>query len=170
MSGVPSNMKRFNTPEKRLAMIERLVRARAARKMVDKPLPEPKFSRTQLDFALLETFDLMQRIMLDNKFVVAGEAARCLKEGRWLDCDGIDVVLEKRCVTKEVLSTLKTWATPKITNEGFTWDVNGVPVRVQFVKGIYDYFKFADMRLYGPENYKIPNQFERYWQERSQIA
>ena len=153
-------------------MLKRLEGARAARKagIKAKAVLTAQFSRSQLDFALLETFDLMQRILLDNKFVVAGEAARCMREKKWLECDGIDIVIEKRNITKEVLSTLKTWATPDITDKGFVWSVNGVPVRVQFVEGSYDYFKFADMRVYGPECYKIPNQWDKYWAERGEIA
>ena len=169
---------RFNTPEKRQAMLERLAKGRAKRManlkaskvMVDVPLPEPKFTRTQMDFALLETFDLMQRGLLNNKFIVAGEAARCLKEGRWLDCDGIDVVVEKSHITKEVLSMLKVWATPNIGDKGFTWNVTGVPVRVRFIKGKYEFFKFADTKIYGPENYKIPNSFDYYWEHRQEIV
>ena len=149
---------------------KRMANLRASKVMVDVPLPEPKFTRTQMDFALLETFDLMQRVLLDNKFVIVGEAAKCIRERKWLDCDGIDVVIEKSHVIPEVISTLKDWATKDITDKGFEWDVNGVPVRVKFIEGKYDYFKFADMRVYGPEQYKIPNQWDKYWAERSQIA
>mgnify|MGYP001579537877 CR=1 FL=1 len=130
---------------------------------------QSKFTRTQLDFALLEAFDLFQRGLLDNKFVVVGEAAKCIRENRWLECDGIDIVVEKRLMTKEVVSMLKDWATKDITDKGFEWDVNGVPVRVKFVTRDYDYFRFADIKVYGPEQYKIPNQWDRYWAEREKI-
>ena len=64
---------------------------------------------------------------------------------------------------------LKDWATKEITDKGFEWDVNGVPVRVKFVTRDYDYFRFADIKVYGPEQYKIPNQWDRYWAEREKI-
>ena len=128
-----------------------------------------KFSWAELNHALLESFDLMQRVLLDNKYVVVGEAARCLKENRGLDCDGIDVIIERRYVTPEVVITLRDWATPDVTDQGFVFQVGKVPVRFRFIDGNYDYFKFADLRVYGPEQYRIPNQWKDYWEHRDEI-
>ena len=130
---------------------------------------KPKFSKEQLDKALLETYDLMSRALLNTSFIVVGEAARCLFENRGLDCDSIDVVLERKDVTKEVVSMIKDWATTHVRDNGFECEMEGVPLRVLFVKGTYDYFTYPDQRLYGPEVYKIPNQFKRYWEERKTL-
>jgi hypothetical protein len=128
-----------------------------------------RFSREKLDFALLESFDLMQRVLLDGKYVLCGEAAKCLKEDRPLDCDGLDFVIETRYIIPEVVSTLKVWATKDLDEKGFEWLVGGVPCRFKFIDNEYDYFKYADSRMYGPEVYKIPNQFAKYWEERDTI-
>lgn len=133
-------------------------------------LDKPTFSKEQLDKALLESFDLMQRALLDGTYVVAGDAARCLYENRGLDCDGLDFVLERRHVTKEVISMLKDWATTHVRSDGFECEIERVPIRVKFLNGKYDYFSFPDQRVYGPEIYKIPNQFERYWKEKESLV
>jgi len=128
-----------------------------------------RFSRDKLDFALLESFDLMQRVLLDGKYVLCGEAAKCLKENRPLDCDGLDFVIETRYIIPEVVSTLREWATRDMTEKGFEWSVGGVPCRFKFIANEYEYFKYADHKVYGPESYKIPNQWNKYWEERETI-
>ncbi len=123
----------------------------------------------ELNKALLESFDLMQRVLLDTTYVITGEAAKCLKEKRGLDCDGIDCIIEKRHVIPFVVSTLKEWTKADVTDEGFEYKVGNVPVRFKFIKRKYDFFKYADTAFYDPEIYKIPNQFANYWKARGLI-
>lgn len=130
---------------------------------------EFKFSQEQLDKALLDSFDLMRRILLETTCIVLGETAKCIYENRGLNCDGIDLGIEKRYLGPEVLSTLKDWATQEITDNGFTYEVEGVPVRVKFIQRKYHFFKYPDMRFYGPETYKIPNPFSAYYKMRHLI-
>ena len=85
-------------------------------------LKAPQYSLIQLDAALLDAFDLMQRCVLDTTFVVMGEAGKCLYEKRGLDCNGLDFAIEKRYITPEVMSTLKDWATPDVTQYGFMYE------------------------------------------------
>ena len=127
------------------------------------------FSQEKLDKALLDNFDLMRRVLLTTYYLVMGEASKCLYEGRGLDCDGIDIAIERRYLTPEVMSTFKTWVKGEIKDNGFEYEFESVPVRVKFIDGMYDYFKFADQRFYGPETYKIPNPFREYWEEREAI-
>lgn len=123
----------------------------------------------QLNAALLDVFDLMQRVLLDTTFIVVGDAARCMKEKRGLDCEVIECVVEKRHVTKEVMSTFREWVKGEVTGDGFSYEYGGVPVKCKFIKNEYPYFTFADQRLYGPEIYKIPNQWDEYWEHRKEI-
>lgn len=129
-----------------------------------------QFNPEQLDAALLASFDLMSRVLLQTTYIVVGEAARCIHENRGLDCDALDFVIDKRHITKEVLSTLKEWATPDITEEGFTYEHNEVPLRFRFITETYPFFKYADTKLYGPEDYKIPNGWDEYWQHKDEIV
>ena len=136
----------------------------------------PKFDQNKLDRALLDSFDLMQRCLLDTVYIVAGDAARCLKENRGLDCDKIEFVINRRYVTPEVRSTLVNYVegsldssgypNGKVTRDGFSYEFEGVPVSCKFIDRSYRWFDYADQRFYGPENYRIPNQFDRYWKAR----
>lgn len=128
------------------------------------------FSREKLDFALLESFDLMQRALLDGKYVLCGEGAKCLKENKPLDCSELEFVIEKRYVIPETISMLKDWATKDVREDGFEWNVGGVPLKFKFIKGDYDHFKYADHKVYGPESYKIPNQWSNYWENRDSFV
>ncbi len=110
----------------------------------------------------------MSRSLLDNKYIITGEAAKCLKENKVLDCDGIDIAIEKRHVTPETLSMLKVFATKEIDDNGFVWMVGPVPVRCKFT-GSYEHFSYPDMRVYGPEFYLIPNQWNDYWENRDKF-
>ena len=128
------------------------------------------FSREKLDFALLESFDLMQRALLDGKYVLCGEGARCLKENKPLECDKLEFIIEKRYVIPEVISMLKDWTRSTIHENGFEWFVGGVPLTFRFIEGNYDHFKYADHKIYGPESYKIPNQWNDYWENRDSFV
>ena len=128
------------------------------------------YSKEELDHALLESFDLMQRVLLDAAYVLVGEGARCLKENRGLDCDKLEFIIEAREVNPMVISTLKSFATPDVRDNGFNWKVGNVPLYFKFVKGDYPYFRFADYRMYGPEQYKIPNQWSEYWKHKDEIV
>mgnify|MGYP001592244876 CR=1 FL=1 len=130
-----------------------------------------RFSLEQLNRALLAVYDLMSRDPgLEADYVVVGETARCLKEGRGLDVEVIELVAPVKRATVEVLSTLKTWASPEANNEVVEWKENGVPVKLTFLKETYDHFKYADNKVYGPEFYKIPNQWKDYWEKRSSFV
>ena len=129
---------------------------------------KPVHSLAALDKALLDAYDLMQRSILQNDFVVVGDAGRCLKERRGLDCEGLDFVIPKKLLNTQVIDMIKEWADPNMNEQGFSYQVGGVPLRFKFV-GEYDYFKFADVRPYGPEQYRIPNQWDEYWQHREEI-
>ena len=131
--------------------------------------PKSQFTKEQLDRALLDCYDLMQRVLLNTQFVVVGDAARCLYENRGLDCDSIDVVISNRFVTREARYTFAAFVKGTIMENGFNHSFEGVPVRCRYVEGDYPWFRYADQRLYGPEVYRIPNNFEEYWEVRDQF-
>jgi len=111
----------------------------------------------------------MQRGLLDTLYVLTGETAQCLREYRGLDTPSIDCVLERRFITPEVMSMLRDWIKGEVTDEGFTYEFNGVPVRCKFIENKYDYFSYADSRYYNGESFRIPNKFDEYWKEKDKI-
>ena len=136
---------------------------------IEKPL-EKRFDHTYLQVALLATYDLMTRGLLQYEFIVVGEAAGCIKADKPLSGTGIDCVIENKRITPAVVAMIKEWATADVTSDGFVFHVGEVPVRFKFVKNKYDYFTYADIRIYGAEQYKIPNQFDEYWKHREEIV
>ena len=128
---------------------------------------EHKLPQDKLDHALLDAFDLMQRCLLDTTFIVLGDAAKCIKEKRGLDCNKLEFGIEKRYVTTEVLSTLKDWVKGgQFVDNGFSYVFEGVPVRFKYITRRYRFFKDLDTMLHMPEFYKIANPFNSYWKAR----
>ena len=126
-----------------------------------------KLSLEQLNKAMLDVFDLMQRCLLDQNFIVLGQASKCVKENRGLDCNVLEFGIEKRYLTPEVLSTLKEWVKGgQFTDSGFTYIFEGVPVKFKFIARKYQFFKNLDSKIYSPEWYKIANPFNNYWKAR----
>ena len=126
-----------------------------------------KLPQDKLDQALLDAFDLMQRCLLDTTFIVLGDAARCIKERRGLDCNKLEFGIEKRYVTTEVLSTLKDWVKGgQFVDNGFSYVFDGVPVKFKYIRNKYKFFKDLDTVFYMPEFYKVANPFDKYWRAR----
>ena len=116
---------------------------------------------------MLDVFDLMQRCLLDQNFITLGDAAKCIKENRGLDCNVLEFGIEKRYLTPEVMSTLKEWVkSGQFTDKGFMYTFEGVPVKFKFIVRKYAFFKNLDLRIYSPEWYKIANPFSNYWKAR----
>ena len=126
---------------------------------------EKEFTREELDNALIDLDDLMHRTLLQDQYVLLKETAKALYDRVWLYGDGIDIGIEDRFLTKEVMTTFKEYFIPRmgeITDDGFEFKINDIPIRVKFIHKKYDFFKFFDRRVYGPEDYQIPNNFEAY--------
>ena len=85
--------------------------------------------------------------------------------------DGIDVGIEKRYLTKEVMSTFKTYRPNAIiTERGMTYisqyETCDVPIRIKFIGRKYKFFEHPDTAFYLAGNYKIPNPFDNYYKAR----
>ena len=134
---------------------------------------EPKeFSREELDNALIDLDDLMHRTLLQDQYVLLKDSAKALYDGVWLYGDGIDIGIEYKYLTKEVMTTINEYFIPRTTeinDNGFEFKIGDVPIRVKFIHRKYDFFKYFDRRMYGPEDYQIPNNFEKYYKAKGII-
>lgn len=118
--------------------------------------------------ALLWLDDLMARCVLDNRYVLLGETAKAVKENTELP-DVLEAGIDKRYITKEVESTLKTYATPEVTPFGFECVGEGVPIKFKFIQRKFAFLQNPDTKFYGPEEYQIPNPFNGYWTARGLV-
>lgn len=119
------------------------------------------------DAALRDVDDLMHRCLLQDVYLILGDAALSLKEDRNLVCDGIDVGLEEKYVTPEVINTMRMYTKAEINDKGFIYETfPGIPVRVKFIKRRYPWFKYPEKKIYRVDEYQIPNPFHKYWKAR----
>lgn len=127
-----------------------------------------KFSVSQMDKAIRDLHDLMERCLIPTNWVCTHETARDVKDGFQLRGDKITAVLEKKYVTEYVQSTLRSYV-PEVTDEGFSYEVDGVPVEVKFINRKYAVLKNPDFRFHMGDTFWIPNPFEPYWKVRHLI-
>jgi hypothetical protein len=136
------------------------------------------FQPTQLESALFNATDILQRCMLP--FILLKDTAYDVHVGPEVMgiSDGVYVGVQKAEMTPEAWSTLRTFAKNstlkflsmmddyKETERGFEWKCNGVPIYVQIIKKNYTFFKRPDLKLFRLEEYRIPNPFDNYWKAR----
>ena len=124
-----------------------------------------EFTHEQLDKALFNVEDIFGRAMCP--FLLLGQTAKDVVEELYLSGNHVEVGVEERYLTKGVRSTLKTYIKNiEFKDEGFVYEVEGVPVKVKFIKKRYPFFKYPDSYFYLAGDYKLPNPFESYWKAR----
>lgn len=119
--------------------------------------------------ALRELYDLTESMLLP--YVLLGDVARQIKYGRD-GYNGNDLQVDKvqfgtyyKNVTAEVLSLIHQWNWEE-TPWGFRFESNGVPIEFYVFSKKYRFFQMPDMGYYGPDIFKLPNEFEKYWKAR----
>ena len=135
------------------------------------------FSQTELDSSFNHFTDIMERCLCP--FVLLGETARSIIENEKLQGDGIYTGVRVAEFTSTTYSMLKTLASNidlhlgienfEKDNTGFSWNFQGVPIKVKLIQREYNFINNADFVWYYSENYRVPNPFSTYWKERSLI-
>ncbi len=126
----------------------------------------PLITSWNIGAAMRNLYDTCEAGLLP--YVLLGEAARQLHDG--IDgYNGNDLKVSKlewgipaSQLTPEVVSLFHQWDF-KETDYGFSYMFEEVPVEVHIFQKKYRFFKMPDMRFYGPDLFKIPNEFEKYW-------
>ena len=139
----------------------------------------PNPSSGDLDKALLYIDDLLDRALCP--FMVGGETAKSVSEqepsldGGKLRGRKIEILIRKRYITKEVLSSLKTHPisgnerTFRETETGYYIEHEGIPIEIRVIKRDYPFFRTPDRSPYLIMDLGIPNPFEGYWKIRGII-
>lgn len=129
--------------------------------------PMSSFNSEQLEKALLELDDMMHRMAVSEDYILLRQTAKDIKEGNLLSGERVDAGLEERYFTPEALSTIHTYY-PGVEEQEheFKIEFSGVPVYLKRIKKKYSFFKHLDRAIYGPEEYQLPNPFDKYWSSR----
>jgi len=129
---------------------------------------EKIFSSEQLGKALFDLDDLLVRCALQNTYFLLHETAKCAKENKELSGDGVDVGIEARYITPEVVSTLSAHIKDGGMDEKgiISYEFEGVPVRIKIIKRNYKFLKHPDSVVFMYEGFRIPNPFDGYWKSR----
>lgn len=102
--------------------------------------------------------------------IVLGQTARDMYDNLNLEGEKLTFGIERRYLTKGVMSTFKTiLRNPEISENGIklcNQDTYWVPVEITFIDRNYEFFKRPDIKSYWLGDYRLPNPFERYWKSR----
>ena len=115
--------------------------------------------------------DIMERTLLVNSFLILGDTGKAMYEHKDLSGSGLEVGIEQRYLTKEVMSTFRTYRPQaEFTDGGMTYisefEKCDVPISIKFIQQNYNFFPHPDTVFYLAGNYKIPNPFEKYLKAR----
>lgn len=125
-----------------------------------------EFSVDKLNKALFDFEDLMERCL--SSFLVLGQTAWDISTGLGLTGDKVEVGIQTKYLTPEVLSTIKTYKGIDLDKDMGLWEyeVDGVPVRVKLIKRKYKFFANPEMKFYWGGDYQLPNPMGDYWKSR----
>ncbi len=128
----------------------------------------PTLTHDQLHDALFFAQDILERSSIP--FMVLGETAKCIIDNELpnLTGDKVEVGVTKRHLTRSCLETLKSLVKCTVDND-IKFDYHGVPVEVKVIEGNYSYFTNPDVRYYHVTEFKTPNPFPEYWENRDNI-
>lgn len=123
-----------------------------------------------LGVALRRVYDDMEKAIIDG--ILLGDLVQEIKlrkkdgfDGQYAEVDKIEWGIQKRYVTAEVKSLFKVWGYRE-TENGYEYEVQGVPVKLKVIERNYKFFEHPDTVFYGVDEFKIPNPFEKYWKAR----
>jgi len=110
----------------------------------------------------------MHRCLTQSVYLSLGDVGKAIKENVEFNGKELEFGLERRYVTKEVLFTLKSFSLPdtEFTDDGFSYEFGGVPIKVKFIKQNYKFFEHPDKLVYYGGEFQIPNPFDRYYKAR----
>ncbi len=122
--------------------------------------------------AMRDVYDTMERAMLPG--LILGDVAYQIKvEGK----DGlanpvhvsyIEWGFPKKNLTPEIVSLFRTWQFKK-EDYGYSYEMNGVPIKVKVWERNYPFLTSTDLIFYGADEFKIPNPFMKYYKVRNLI-
>ena len=127
-----------------------------------------KFSPDEIREALNFVDDLMSRAVIQTSYLALGDVGRAIKENTEFDGQELEFGVERRYVTPEVLFTFKSY-TPQdttFTEDGFSYKVGRVPIKVKFINRRYEFFKYPEKLIYKSGEFQIPNPFGKYLKAR----
>lgn len=132
------------------------------------------FSQDELDTALLGApnqgvegvLQLFDRHGLDRNLIMLGHTAEEIKNDQRLSGESVEVGIEQRYLTPEVISTLKVMGGIEDPTKDFTFNVGKVPVNVKVITRRYKFFENTDPHMYVVEFVRLPNPFDTYWHAR----
>lgn len=131
-----------------------------------KQVVQPKFTSAQLEEVLLFVEDTFDRAVMP--FLVVGTTGKCVLEDRYLEGEGIELMVRSRDYSHFARETIKLLLPDAVmTDNQITFSYKGVPVTVTIVYKLYPFLKNPETRFYGIANFLLPNPFQEYWKVRA---
>lgn len=132
------------------------------------------FSHEQLRDALMFAQDCLDRA--DMPYFVWDKTAEHImnNEEEFTGDSEITLAIKQSEVTKEHVSILEHWTNSRDTNmkktdDTIEIDYRGIPIVIHIIKGSYRFLDHPDTKYFFIENFRVPNPFSDYWNQRKTI-
>jgi len=103
--------------------------------------------------------------------MILGDIGKLLfeQEVPTLDVSSVEIGILKGQMTDQCISTLNSLCKLVKNGENYFIDYNEVPVKLTIISHYYPFFMNPDVRYYMLTEFRIPNPFNAYWEERDKI-
>lgn len=128
------------------------------------------FSHQKLHDALMYAVDIFDRAF--TPVIVMGEIANEIhtQELPVLTGDRVELGVLKKHLTQDSLPMLKTVCKDIIIDKDLIlFEYRDVPVEVKIFYDDIDYLRQPDTRFYYTEEVRLPNPFDKYWEEKGAL-
>jgi len=135
-----------------------------------------KPTHDELHESLLWIQDMLERSSI--LFMVVGDIGKQIVENELpvFESDKLEILALKQHVTESGKSMLRT-----LLEQYYAKDIDwtedrikflhgNVPIEITIVHNMYPFFMNPDFRYYTTTEFKVPNPFNSYWEERDHIA
>src|SRR3990167_8250556 len=122
----------------------------------------------QINKALFWVDDLLDRCQIP--YVIVGDIAKQLYKNndasKQLNAHKIEILVKNGNINPMTKGLLKTFVPWIEFGKKILLEFEGVSIEIKVLKRKYQFIEYPDLRFYMSDEYKIPNQFDRYWKAR----
>jgi len=127
-----------------------------------------KYTGSEVDEALRWVVDLLTKCQIP--YFLTGETLKQVKEGYVLEVEKVEIGVKKNWLTQDTTKLLKTFAPEAVIGKTIDLTGEGVPIEVKVYESDSPYLDHLDFALYNYDEYKVPNPWTKFYEERNSIT
>jgi hypothetical protein len=127
-----------------------------------------KYTGKEVDEAIRWVHDLM--LWSQIPCFLTGETLKQIKDEQNLNVEKIEIGVRKRHLTQDTTRLLQTFVPGVVIGKTINLTGSGVPIEVKVYESDSPYFEHPDFAYYYFDEYKVPNPWDKFYEERNSIT